>query len=166
MSNLEFLAASHNHLHGATQMSCKQPSVPNHQWESTERAVTHVVSQLHNAIFDAFPFCLDKLPSPKVLVLRANRFYGPIEYPGGKHLSASLSIIDLSFNEFTGDLLKEFLQGLKAMITLNESKSEPKYIGDDYYHDSVTTMNEGLDLWRDSSTTYKPYVPFRVGSLL
>ncbi|XP_019158156.1 PREDICTED: receptor-like protein 12 [Ipomoea nil] len=101
----------------------------------------------NNMISDTFPFWLEKLPSLKVLVLR-NMFYGEVEIPMTKFVLPSLRIIDLSSNNFTGELSIYFLKSLSAMAMAGENKSLPSLIGehDDYYHDSVTIVNKGYEM--------------------
>ncbi|RVW95067.1 Receptor like protein 42 [Vitis vinifera] len=73
----------------------------------------------NNQINDIFPFWLGALPQPQVLILRSNRFHGAI---GSWHTNfrfPKLHIIDLSYNEFTGNLPSEFFQNLDAMRILD-----------------------------------------------
>ena len=56
-----------------------------------------------------------------------------------------LRIIDLSHNNFTGLLASNFFEGLEAIITANESEVKSKYIGEDYYQDSVMVSLKGHD---------------------
>ncbi|XP_019158225.1 PREDICTED: receptor-like protein 12 [Ipomoea nil] len=102
----------------------------------------------NNMICDTFPFWLEKLPSLKVLILRNNMFYGQVEIPKTEFVLPSLCIIDLSSNNFTGELSIYFLQSLSAMAMGEEHKSLSSLIGehDEYYHDSVTIMNKGNEM--------------------
>ena len=62
-----------------------------------------------------FPFWLGALPHLNVLILRSNRFHGAI---GSWHTNfrfPKLPIIDLSYNEFTGNLPSEYFKNLDAM---------------------------------------------------
>ncbi|XP_042478849.1 receptor-like protein 9DC3 [Macadamia integrifolia] len=54
--------------------------------------------------------------------------------------------MDLSSNTFTGNFPVEYFQSLKAMMSKKGNKSEPQYIGDFYYTDSVTIMNKGQEM--------------------
>ncbi|KAM3746751.1 hypothetical protein ACB098_06G224600 [Castanea mollissima] len=74
----------------------------------------------------------------KVLVLKSNRFYGPIEnHKTSGNIFSKLRILDLSHNEFTGLLPRNYFQNLNAMMTKDEGKKQ-QYIGEtDYYQDSV-----------------------------
>ncbi|XP_019193147.1 PREDICTED: receptor-like protein 12 [Ipomoea nil] len=102
----------------------------------------------NNLIADTFPFWLEKLPALKVLVLQNNSLYGPLEkHPGAKFVLPSLGIIDLSSNRLTGELSREFLQSLSAMVMVGGNESVPKVIGQyEYYQDSVTIMNKGTKM--------------------
>ncbi|KAL0452193.1 UNVERIFIED_CONTAM: Receptor-like protein 6 [Sesamum latifolium] len=102
----------------------------------------------NNNITDTFPFWLDKLPELKVLVLRNNSFYGQIQLPRRNFSLKKLGIIDLSSNQFTGDLPPEFLESLDEM-QLNSKKQSAtlKTIGQyEYYQDSVTIMSKGNEI--------------------
>ncbi|TYI91921.1 hypothetical protein E1A91_D02G029200v1 [Gossypium mustelinum] len=102
----------------------------------------------NNMVHDTFPFWLEKLPSLKVLILRANRFYGTITEFNTERGFPKLRILDIGSNKFSGDLSVEFLQSLKAMMQItNEDKAKRVYIGDDYYQDSVTIVNRGIEMF-------------------
>ncbi|PPS05821.1 hypothetical protein GOBAR_AA14810 [Gossypium barbadense] len=99
-------------------------------------------------VHDTFPFWLEKLPSLKVLVLRVNRFYGTISKIDTEHGFLELRILDIGSNHFSGDLSIEFLQSLKEIMHLtNEDKAKLVYIGEDYYQDSVTIVNKGIEMF-------------------
>ena len=51
-----------------------------------------------------FPFWLESLPELRILVLRANGFHGPIWDPHTKFGFSKLHVIDLSHNNFSGEL--------------------------------------------------------------
>ncbi|XP_016731243.2 receptor-like protein 11 [Gossypium hirsutum] len=108
----------------------------------------------NNMVHDTFPFWLEKLPSLKVLILRANRFYGTITKFDTKHGFPKLRILDIASNNFSGDLSIEFLQSLKAMMQLtNDDKAKLDYIGENYYQDSVTIFNKGIELFYEKILT-------------
>ncbi|KAH6832733.1 hypothetical protein C2S53_019958 [Perilla frutescens var. hirtella] len=102
----------------------------------------------NNMITDVFPFWLEKLPNLKVLVLRNNNLYGQIQLPRRNFSLPKLGIIDLSSNQFTGDLPGEFLGSLEEMLMNREIKSANlKTIGQyEYYQDSVTIMSKGNEM--------------------
>ncbi|KAK8308045.1 hypothetical protein V6Z11_D02G029300 [Gossypium hirsutum] len=101
----------------------------------------------NNMVHDTFPFWLEKLPSLKVLILRANRFYGTISKIDTERGFPKLRILDIASNHFSGDLSIEFLQSLKAMAKMtNDEKAKLDYIGENYYQDSVTIVNKGIEM--------------------
>ncbi|KAH9779622.1 Receptor-like protein 35 [Citrus sinensis] len=67
-------------------------------------SVLQVVNVGNNMISDTFPCWLGYLPVLKILVLRSNRFYGPLCKSNSTFTFRALQIIDLSHNEFTGFL--------------------------------------------------------------
>ncbi|KAH1096179.1 hypothetical protein J1N35_013100 [Gossypium stocksii] len=102
----------------------------------------------NNMVHDIFPFWLEKLPSLKVLILRANRFYGTITKFDTEHGFPELHILDIASNNFSGDLSIEFLQSLKAMAKMtSDEKAKLDYIGENYYQDSVTIVNKGIEMF-------------------
>ncbi|XP_019158228.1 PREDICTED: receptor-like protein 12 [Ipomoea nil] len=103
----------------------------------------------NNMISDSFPFWLVKLPSLKVLVLRNNMFYGQVKIHGTKHVLPNLRIVDLSSNNLTGELSRDFFQSLSAMAMTERNKSTKNVIVgeyDWYYRDSVTIVNKGNEM--------------------
>ncbi|KAH6773035.1 hypothetical protein C2S52_004112 [Perilla frutescens var. hirtella] len=99
-------------------------------------------------ITDVFPFWLEKLPNLKVLVLRNNNLYGEIQLPRRNFSLPKLGIIDLSSNQFTGDLPREFLGSLDEMLMNRDIKSANlKTIEQyEYYQDLVTIMSKGDEM--------------------
>ncbi|KAE8703004.1 Detected protein of unknown function [Hibiscus syriacus] len=112
-----------------------------------------VLDLRNNMVHDTFPIWLMKLPSLKVLILRENRFDGTIEDSETGHDFQNLRILDIASNNFSGDFSIEFLQCLKAMMQMsNGNKAELEYIGGDYnggeyYEDSVTIVNKGIEIF-------------------
>ncbi|XP_047976890.1 receptor-like protein 33 [Salvia hispanica] len=103
-----------------------------------------------NMITDVFPSWLEKLPNLRVLVLRNNNLHGQIQLPRRNFSLPKLGIINLSSNQFTGDLPGEFLSSLDEMLMNTEIKSANlKTIGQyEYYQDSVTIMSKGNEMVR------------------
>jgi Leucine-rich repeat (LRR) protein len=100
----------------------------------------------NNKISDFFPSWLEALPELKVLVLNSNRFHGPIgnHKTSGKSFS-KLRILDLSHNEFTRLLPRNYFQNLNAMMTIQGET--PQYLGEsDYYQDSVAVTMKGTKI--------------------
>ncbi|XP_030930529.1 receptor-like protein 7 [Quercus lobata] len=64
-----------------------------------------------NMINDSFPYWLAALPKLQVLILRANKFYGPIgNHKTGGMFFTKLRILDLSHNDFIGSLPTQFFE--------------------------------------------------------
>ncbi|XP_010473885.1 PREDICTED: receptor-like protein 12 [Camelina sativa] len=70
----------------------------------------------HNRINDSFPFSLKALPNLKVLILRSNRFCGPISPPDeqGPLAFPKLQILELSHNRFTETLPTNYFANWSA----------------------------------------------------
>lgn len=87
-----------------------------------------------NIISDTFPFWLKDLPKLKVIVLRSNRFHGPI-YSSQHPLSfPELRIIDVSRNNFNGSLPPNyFVNWSTRQVTIIEH--EEMYMGDTYNYE-------------------------------
>nr|DAD29137.1 TPA_asm: hypothetical protein HUJ06_030605 [Nelumbo nucifera] len=81
----------------------------------------------NNQINDTFPFWLESLLQLRVLILRSNHFHGPIRSTKTDHTFPSLQIIDLSSNDFVGNLSSEIFLSWKAMtVEGDEIQSEHK----------------------------------------
>ncbi|RZS27197.1 hypothetical protein BHM03_00060627 [Ensete ventricosum] len=74
----------------------------------------------NNQFVDTFPYWLGNVSALRVLVLKSNRFYGaPVQLPGTEESNCTFSklqILDLSSNQFTGNLPENCLKNLKAMM--------------------------------------------------
>ncbi|OMO92499.1 hypothetical protein COLO4_17550 [Corchorus olitorius] len=80
-----------------------------------------ILNVANNNLKDTFPSWLGHLSGLRVLVLRSNRFHGPIPNSVAPISSFSnLQIVDLSQNHFTGILPSEFFSNLKGMIDLRK----------------------------------------------
>ncbi|KAF7825737.1 receptor-like protein 12 [Senna tora] len=77
----------------------------------------------NNQINDSFPFWLGALPELKVLALRSNKFYGVLSSPR-TFTFPKLHIIDLSQNDFSGNLPLELIQNWESMRASNTNKLE------------------------------------------
>ena len=53
-------------------------------------------------------------------------------------------IIDLSHNEFNGILPTNFFKYLKAMMKAIADKGQLKYVGNEYYQDSMIAVMKGF----------------------
>ncbi|KAM3732185.1 hypothetical protein ACB098_11G041100 [Castanea mollissima] len=97
----------------------------------------------NNKINGAFPYWLGSLKKLQVLVIRSNRFQGHIGNPKTKFPFPNLRIIDISNNQFNGPLPITYFKYWKAMMNEDESGVASKYMGDNYYHDSLNIMIKG-----------------------
>ncbi|CAL5431689.1 unnamed protein product [Camellia sinensis] len=134
-SMLQELDISHNGLQGV---------LPRSLANCTNLEILNVG---HNFIEDAFPFWLENLPQLKVIVLRDNKFHGPIGQPRKRLAFTNLHIIDMSHNDFTGNLPSNYFESMHSMMMDDEDKSVLNYMDDgrgNYY--SVTIMNKGLEM--------------------
>ncbi|CAI9268260.1 unnamed protein product [Lactuca saligna] len=75
-----------------------------------------VLSLGDNSFHDVFPSWMGTLAKIQVLVLRSNKLYGPIQ--GSSHFP-KLRIIDLSNNNFSGQLHQNYFQTWSAMSSNN-----------------------------------------------
>ncbi|KAK4594449.1 hypothetical protein RGQ29_018221 [Quercus rubra] len=97
----------------------------------------------NNKINGAFPYWLGSLRKLQVLVIRSNRFQGCIGNPKTKFPFLNLRIIDISNNQFNGPLPIKYFEYFKAMMNVNESEVALKYMGENYYQDSLNIMIKG-----------------------
>ena len=80
----------------------------------------------------------------RVLVIRSNKFQGHIGNFKAKFHFSNLQLLDISNNEFNGPLPRKYFKYLKAMRNADEEKVVLKYMGEEYYHDSLNLMMKGL----------------------
>ncbi|CAL5328348.1 unnamed protein product [Camellia sinensis] len=99
----------------------------------------------NNNINDTFPYWLETLPELQVLVFQSNKFHSPMGSSKTQLPFPKLRILDLSHNEFSGFLPTTYFKHFKAMRIINESVGL-RYMGESYYHDSVTIMVKGLEI--------------------
>ncbi|KAL4322541.1 receptor-like protein 12 [Arachis ipaensis] len=85
----------------------------------------------HNHLNDSFPFWLQSLPKLKVISLRNNKFHGAIKCPSNCTF-LKLQIIDLSQNDFSGNLSSEIIKNFRSMTLSNTS--DPAHFKDDVYY--------------------------------
>ncbi|XP_068487393.1 receptor-like protein 9DC3 [Phaseolus vulgaris] len=88
----------------------------------------------NNQIEDKFPHWVQTLPELTILVLRANKFYGPIANLKTKYGFSSIVIFDISSNYFNGPIPKTYIQNFKAM------KNVIKYKGSEFYMNTPLTQ--------------------------
>ncbi|XP_070054597.1 receptor-like protein 9DC3 [Nicotiana tomentosiformis] len=99
-----------------------------------------------NLLNDTFPKWLGTLPRLHVLSLRSNRLHGPITTSRKQVLFSKLKILDLSYNDFSGNFPERFFRNLKAMMISDRTGTPTLYIGEDLYHDSVTVSIKGQQI--------------------
>ncbi|XP_020874090.1 receptor-like protein 12 [Arabidopsis lyrata subsp. lyrata] len=104
-----------------------------------------------NRISDKFPFWLRSLPNLQILVLRSNKFYGPISSPGDSLSVPTLRIFDISENGFNGVLPSDYFVGWSAMSSVVDIYDNTPGIGvvgggRKRYHNSVVLTNKGLTM--------------------
>ncbi|KAL2967060.1 hypothetical protein AAZX31_16G153600 [Glycine max] len=108
----------------------------------------------NNQIKDVFPHWLQTLPELKVLVLRANKLYGPIAGLKIKHGFPHLVIFDVSFNNFSGPIPKAYIQKFEAMknvvidTDLQYMEISISY-GSNKYSDSVIITTKAITMTMD-----------------
>ncbi|XP_015899387.4 receptor-like protein 7 [Ziziphus jujuba] len=140
--NLMTLDLSNNRLHGKVPHSlskCQQ---------------LEILNLGHNEIEDTFPSWLPELSELQVLVLRSNKFYGPVWHPHSKVFGfRKLRIIDLSFNEFNGTLPPDYFKSWSSMMQISnkDNSSQLKYMeygdsGKTYYHASLKVIDKGIEI--------------------
>ncbi|KAL0375369.1 UNVERIFIED_CONTAM: Receptor-like protein 33 [Sesamum radiatum] len=107
----------------------------------------------NNGIEDTFPRVLMNT-SLRVLILRSNKFYGDLQCSGAAIQGGSnLQIIDISTNNFGGDISLLSFSNWKGMISGNENQSQYNHLRFDYlklsgyyYQDAVTVTMKGLEM--------------------
>ncbi|XP_045832457.1 receptor-like protein 9DC3 isoform X1 [Trifolium pratense] len=106
-----------------------------------------------NKIEDHFPYWIQTMQYLEVLVLRENKLYGPVANINIKDPFPSLSIFDISSNNFSGPLPKAYIQNfgyfMKNIIQFGEQSSQ--YIekmeeGGMTYYDSVSMTMKGNNI--------------------
>ncbi|XP_060671047.1 receptor-like protein 49 [Ziziphus jujuba] len=75
----------------------------------------------NNQLRDVFPSWLGSLPVLKILILQHNGFYGVIGQPQNYLEFPKLQVIDISFNNFTGELPSDYIFSWNAMKGINPS---------------------------------------------
>ncbi|XP_058216922.1 receptor-like protein 43 [Rhododendron vialii] len=100
----------------------------------------------NNKVNDTFPNWLGTLPELQVLVVRSNRFHGPINTMMSELSFPKLRIVDLSNNEFTGQLPWRYFENFQAMK--NKTMPDKQYMSGEssYYHDSLVVTIKGLKI--------------------
>ncbi|VYS58523.1 unnamed protein product [Arabidopsis thaliana] len=102
----------------------------------------------HNGIEDTFPFSLKALPKLQVLILRSNKFYGPLSPPNQGSLGfPELRIFEIAGNKLTGSLPLNFFENGKASsLTMNENQGLYMVYHKVVYGNYYLTYLEAIDL--------------------
>ncbi|KAL3530201.1 hypothetical protein ACH5RR_009523 [Cinchona calisaya] len=105
----------------------------------------------NNNISDTFPTWLENLTGIQVLILRSNRFFGPIDTFTTKNPFTMLRVIDISNNEFSGVLPTILLKSLRGMMSINRNESIASYMQIDfrgfiYYQESMHIVMKGHEI--------------------
>ncbi|XP_056866643.1 receptor-like protein 48 [Raphanus sativus] len=104
-----------------------------------------------NMFSDTFPFWLSSLPDLQFLVIRSNKFHGPVYSLRGGSLSfPKLRIFDISGNIFTGVLPLDYFAGWSAMTSdayVTDDK-QGRFMGISFsnYHKSVVLAIKGSEM--------------------
>ncbi|KAH0916805.1 hypothetical protein HID58_031251 [Brassica napus] len=141
---LVLLDVAHNHLSG---------KLPRSLVNCTSLKFLNVEG---NSISDTFPFWLKTLPKLEVIVLRSNRFHGPISSSPERTLSfTALRIMDISLNSFDGTLPSDYFTNLSGpLVNPPQGNRWPEYRGDwhykyptePWYYPSIDVRNKGRNM--------------------
>ncbi|KAL2500461.1 receptor like protein 6 [Forsythia ovata] len=112
-----------------------------------------VVNIGYNRVEGTFP-CMFMNTNLRVLVLRSNRFHGELQCPGAIQEWPKLQIIDISVNNFSGDLSPSYFSIWKGMKDSNYDGNEGHRdlrfdflkLDGFYYRDTVTLTIKGLEM--------------------
>ncbi|XP_013642603.1 receptor-like protein 48 isoform X3 [Brassica napus] len=100
-----------------------------------------------NMFNDMFPFGLRVLPGLQFLVLRSNKFHGPLYPPEGSMSFPKLRIFDISKNLFSGALPSDYFAGWNEMSSgvYTADNRQQRFIGVSFsnYSKSVVLTNKG-----------------------
>jgi len=112
-----------------------------------------VLNLRQNQLHDTFPAWLMHLSNLRVLVLRCNKLHGSITCRPSDMSWSMLQIIDLAYNDFSGELQAHCFQKLKALMVgadnlLPISELEYPVIPSDniYYVDSIVISSKGSEI--------------------
>ncbi|XP_050280918.1 receptor-like protein 9DC3 [Quercus robur] len=100
----------------------------------------------NNKINGTFPYWLGSILKLQVLVIRSNKFRDRIGNSKTQFPFLNLRILDISNKDFNHPLPRNFFKYLKAMMNVDEGEVGLKYMGDEYYHDSLNVMIKGSNI--------------------
>ncbi|KAI4353422.1 hypothetical protein L6164_002374 [Bauhinia variegata] len=110
-----------------------------------------------NQIKDTFPYWLQTLPELRVLVLRANKFYGVITDAKSNNSFPKLRVFDVSDNNLSGPLPAAYIRNFKAITNAVQEESSLQYMNNVFiedtagviyasYEDSIQVTIKGVDM--------------------
>ncbi|CAG7888286.1 unnamed protein product [Brassica rapa] len=143
------LDVSHNQLSG---------ELPKSLINCTYLQFVNVEDNMFNG---TFPFWLRVLPGLQFLVLRSNKFHGPLYPPEGSMSFPKLRIFDISKNLFSGALPSDYFAGWNEMSSdvYAADNRQQRFIGVSFsnYSKSVVLTNKGskMELLGISFNIYK-----------
>ena len=157
--NLNILDLHDNQLQGTipqiTANSCKLTTfnINNNHFQGSIPSALANCKQLqildfgNNKMKDSFPSWMVALPELQILILRSNRFQGNLKFKKMEHPFSKLRIMDLSHNQFNGNLPINFFDNFKLMgnsdqnIGLNTTDRSQR----SYYEASVSLIVKGME---------------------
>ncbi|GJU58707.1 leucine-rich repeat-containing protein [Tanacetum coccineum] len=99
----------------------------------------------NNHLNGTFPGWLGDLPNLQVLILKSNNFHGHMQ-PSSTVESPfqSLRVLDLSHNQFVGQLPAKYFQVFSSMKNVDKSTTTPRYVYIGLYY-SLNVVVKGVD---------------------
>nr|XP_048334797.1 receptor like protein 27-like [Ziziphus jujuba var. spinosa] len=136
--NLEMIDLSYNQLQGHLPRllsNCK---------------MLQVLAVSNNQLNDVFPSWLGSLPELRLLTLRCNWFHSAIGKPENDMQFPKLQVIDLSSNNFTGELPSGYIFTWNSMKAINVNSTD------------VTFMNSELDYNVSGTSSWLLLYPYGI----
>ncbi|XP_015876327.2 receptor-like protein 7 [Ziziphus jujuba] len=93
----------------------------------------------NNQLHGSFPSWLGSLPDLKLLILHRNGFYGSIEKPKQDFYFSNLQVLDLSSNNFTGELPSQYIFHWNALNSIKSNANGLTYMGANMYYSTNST---------------------------
>ncbi|KOM46442.1 hypothetical protein LR48_Vigan07g014600 [Vigna angularis] len=102
----------------------------------------------NNQLQDKFPHWLQTLPNLVVLVLRDNKFHGPISKFKTKYGFPNLNIFDISSNNFSGPIPEDYIQNFECMKNVQDEVVDHRqvYMEWPYRISPITVTTKGTIL--------------------
>ncbi|CAN8285291.1 unnamed protein product [Cochlearia groenlandica] len=103
----------------------------------------------NNKLKDTFPFWLKPLPKLQVIILRKNKFYGPISQHDQRPLGfPRLHILEISNNNFTGSLSPSYFVNWKTpSLAINHDKWGLYMVNENDFYDIHYIYYDVIDLY-------------------